>query len=366
VLLSINYSQCSRLANLAVFLKFVGPFVGRNYNHLSKTKYRYNPESLSYEEVKLSTKDKIFRGVLVVLPAILLILAGGIIALWVFQTPKEKELKAENIRLKQDHARMFNDLSKKAAFSNRLLTNIKERDNNLLRVTYGMDSYPEHLRKLGVGGSDRFANYSNDDLVTYVAQQIDSLERTLYAQSKSFDEIEALAMQKKDMLNAVPSIQPIANKDLTRIASGFGMRVHPVYHIAKMHTGIDLTADVGTDIYSAGDGVVEKVDWMGGYGKIVIINHGFGYKTYYAHCHDFNCKVGQKVKRGEVIAYVGNTGVSTGPHLHYEVRKKIKDVDTGRFYYKPVDPVHYFYNDLTPEEYERVIEIASKATYALS
>lgn len=332
---------------------------------MAKTKYRYNPETLSYEEVKLSTRDKLWRITLVVLPAAVLVTGGILLGAFLFPRPADKKLAREHAQLEQD----FLALQEEASFALRVLDNIKERDNNLLRVTYGMDSYPDHLRNLAVGGSDRYAKYqgmSSSDIVINTAKAIDELERALYAQSKSFDEIEDLAKSKKDMLAAVPSIQPINNKDLTRIASGFGMRMHPVYRIPKMHTGIDMTADVGTDIYAAGDGVVEKVDWMGGYGKIVIIDHGFGYKTYYAHCHEFKTKFGQKVKRGEVIATVGNTGVSTGPHLHYEVRKKVKDPVSKRFFYKPVDPVHYFFNDLSPEEYERVIEIASKATYALS
>ncbi len=296
--------------------------------------------------------------------------AGGAIALSTFSTQKERDQAADLRSLQSDY-----DNYKKIVEEQKLdqmiavLEHLKERDKNLLRVTYGMDEYPEHLRTLGVGGSDRFKDYSNfstDDILKDIAIRIDSVKRVLYAQSKSYDEIEELAKSKQDMMMAIPSIQPVANKDLTRIASGFGMRMHPVYHIPKMHTGIDMTAPTGTDIYASGNGVVEKVDWMGGYGKIVIVDHGFGYKTYYAHCHEFKVKEGQVVKRGEVIATVGNTGVSTGAHLHYEVRKKIKDPATGRFYYKPVDPVHYFYNDLTPEEYERVIEIASKATYALS
>lgn len=303
---------------------------------------------------------------LLVLPAVLLLILGGFIAVSTMATPKEKELAAQLKKEREANDSKWHKLDKDVKLALQVVESIKERDNNLLRATLGMDAYPEHLRRLGMGGVDRFKEFSDDELIYDVAKRIDSLKRALYAQSKSFDEIEKLALSRKDMLDAVPSIQPVSNKDLTRIASGFGMRMHPVYHIAKMHTGIDMTADVGTDIYAAGDGVVEKVDWMGGYGKIVIVNHGFGYKTYYAHCHGFNCKVGQKVKRGEVIAYVGNTGVSTGPHLHYEVRKKIKDPVTGRLYYKPVDPVHYFFNDLTPEEYEKVIEIASKATYALS
>ena len=337
---------------------------------MAKTKYRYNPETLTYEEVKLSAKDRLVRGIIFVLPSLLLLFLGGLIAWMTIPTPRERELERELAEQDQVQTTVLEqDLLQRLEFALRVMENIQERDNNLLRVTYGMDSYPDHLRKLAVGGTDRYAKYkdlSNGDLISLTAQKLDSLERALYAQSKSFDEIEDLAKSKKEMLARVPSIQPISNKDLTRIASGFGMRMHPVYRIPKMHTGIDMTADVGTDIYASGDGVVEKVDWMGGYGKIVIIDHGFGYKTYYAHCHGFNVKEGQEVKRGEVIAYVGNTGVSTGPHLHYEVRKKTLDPATGRSYYKPVDPVHYFFNDLTPEEYERVIEIASKATFALS
>lgn len=307
---------------------------------------------------------------MVVLPAILLMVAGGAIALSTFSTPKEKEQATQIEDLKRTNEQLTSskiqgDLDQIVE----VLSHLQERDKNLLRVTYGMDEYPEHLRTLGVGGNDRFKDYSGfstDEIVRDIAIRIDSIKRALYVQSKSYDEIEDLAKSKRDMMMAIPSIQPVANKDLTRIASGFGMRMHPVYHIPKMHTGIDMTAPTGTDIYASGNGVVEKVDWMGGYGKIVIVDHGFGYKTYYAHCHEFKVKEGQVVKRGEVIATVGNTGVSTGSHLHYEVRKKIKDPATGRFYYKPVDPVHYFFNDLTPEEYERVIEIASKATYSLS
>jgi len=157
------------------------------------------------------------------------------------------------------------------------------------------------------------------------------------------------------MLRSIPSIQPISNKDLTRLASGFGMRMHPIYKIMKLHAGMDFTADIGTDIYVTGDGVVEKVGRMSGYGQIVIVDHGFGYKTRYAHVSKYNVKEGQKVKRGDVIAFVGNTGASVGPHLHYEVRKNGE----------AVNPVNYFFNDLSPAEYEQIVEIAARPTQSM-
>ena len=332
---------------------------------MPKTKYRYNPKTLTYEEVKLTLRDKIWRGVLLVLPSVVLMIVGGFIAMTTLPTPKEKQ-QANTIAANQD---VYMSESKEVEFLTRVVEHLEEREKNLLRPTFGMEAYPDHLRTLGVGGSDRFAKFRDkniSDILVGTAKSIDTLRRRIYALSKSYDQIEEVAKNHSDMMAAIPSIQPISNQDLTRIASGFGMRIHPVYRIPKMHTGIDMTADPGTEIYAAGAGVVEKVDWFGGYGKIVIINHGFGYKTYYAHCSNYNVKVGQLVKRGEVIAYVGNTGISTGPHLHYEVRKKLKDPASGRYFYKPVDPVHYFFQDLTPEEYNRVIEIAAKATMSMS
>ena len=172
----------------------------------------------------------------------------------------------------------------------------------------------------------------------------------MYIQSKSYDEIVALAEDKEKLFAAIPAIQPIANKELRRLASGFGYRIHPVYKVKKMHTGIDFSASIGTPIYATADGVIEKVKvHFSGYGKQIMIDHGYGYTTRYAHMHEFAVKEGEKVKRGQVIGYVGNTGTSTAPHLHYEVHKNGKKIN----------PVHYFFNDLNAEEYEKIVELAS-------
>ncbi len=330
---------------------------------MAKTKYKYNPETLSYEEHKLSFREKFWRAILFILPSIVLLIIGGFLAITFFPTGKERALKKDIQALETS----YEALEERTEKAEKVLRYIKDRDQNLLRATYGMDAYPDFLKNISYETDlslDEISRMETKELLKNTSIKLDELEKMLYAQSKSFDQIEELAAHKGEMLAAIPSIQPISNKDLTRIASGFGMRMHPVYHIPKMHTGIDMTADVGTEIYATGDGIVEKVDYMGGYGKIVIVNHGFGYKTYYAHLNGYNVKVGQKVKRGEVIAFLGNSGVSTGPHLHYEVRKKI--TENGVSLYKPVDPVHYFFNDLTPEEFEKVLEIANRATYSLS
>jgi len=194
-------------------------------------------------------------------------------------------------------------------------------------------------------------NYDSD-LIIDVTKKIDKLSKQLYVQSKSYDEVWELVKNKATMLASIPAIQPVANKDLTRVASGYGMRVHPIYKTVKMHTGMDFTAPVGTEIHATGTGTVTKVEYDGrGYGNNVIINHGYGYETLYGHMSRVTVRPGQKISRGDLIGYVGNSGTSTGPHLHYEVRKNNN----------PVNPVNFYYSDLTPEEYERMLEISARA-----
>lgn len=240
-----------------------------------------------------------------------------------------------------------------------ILSDVQKRDDNIYRSIFEAEPYPHHKRGLGTGGNptkyDKYKNIAHSDLVIDIAKKIEIVEKKLVAQSRSYDEVVELIKTKVEMLHSIPSIQPISNADLTRMASGFGMRMHPIYKIMKLHAGLDLTAKTGTDIYAAGDGVVEKADWMSGYGQIVIIDHGFGYKTRYAHCSKYNVKEGQKVKRGDIIAFVGNTGSSVGAHLHYEVRKNGK----------AINPINFFFNDLSPEEYEKVIELSSKPTQSM-
>ena len=212
----------------------------------------------------------------------------------------------------------------------------------------------QQLERGGVGGVNRYESlegYTNSRLVIETATRLDKIRKKVYIQSKSFDDLITLATRKEEMLRSVPAILPISNKDLTRTASGFGRRIHPIYKITKFHYGMDFTAPAGTDIYATGNGqVVAVVSSQRGFGKHIIIDHGFGYTSIYAHLSNFNVRVGQKVQRGDVIGFVGNTGQSVANHLHYEI--KLNGVN--------VDPVNYYFEDLSPAEYERMIEIASK------
>jgi murein DD-endopeptidase MepM/ murein hydrolase activator NlpD len=217
------------------------------------------------------------------------------------------------------------------------------------------------VRNAGVGGADRYADIreksiAHSDLVIGLHEKVDKLRRKLYIESKSQDEVVRMAENKEKLFAAIPAIQPIANKQLIALASGFGLRIHPVYKVKKMHKGIDFAAEIGTPIYATADGTVEVVDVkFSGYGKMVEINHGFGYRSRYAHMHDFAVRRGQNIKRGDLIGYVGNTGLSTAPHLHYEVHINGEQVD----------PVHYFFNDLTASEYEKILELASTENQSL-
>ena len=317
--------------------------------------YKYNPNTLDYEEVKLSFWDKIKKLSYYLIASV--VLSVLIISFSFYNTKSyiQKEAAKENQSLRQQISVLNKDLNLVLD----VLNDIQNKDDNIYRAIFEADPYPEYQRKLGTGGNPiKFKKYENieyGDLVVEVLQKMELIEKKLASQSKSFDEVFEITKEKQKMLQAIPSIQPINNRDLTRIASGFGMRMHPIYKIIKMHQGMDFTAPVGTEIYATGDGVIEKVGWTGGYGKTIMINHGYGYKTRYAHCSKFKCKRGQKVKRGDLIGYVGNTGQSTGPHLHYEVFKNKKQIN----------PVNFFFNDLSPEEYDKVIEISSRPTQSL-
>jgi murein DD-endopeptidase MepM/ murein hydrolase activator NlpD len=235
-----------------------------------------------------------------------------------------------------------------------VIGHLQETDDNLYRTIFGAEPIQSTQRQVGIGGVNRYnelEGFNNSKLVVETAKKLDVLRKKVYVQSKSFDELILLAREKENMLRSIPAIIPISTKDLTRIASGYGLRIHPYYKISKFHSGMDFTAPLGTDVYSSGDGTVESVlSGKRGMGNYIIINHGFGYSSLYAHLDNFNVKAGQKVRRGDVIGYVGNTGMSVAPHLHYEI--KLNGVN--------VDPVNYFFNDLSAEEYERMIEVASK------
>lgn len=318
---------------------------------MARIKYYYDTETCKYERVRTKSSDVILNAL--GLLALVSMMAVVIVIFYFsyFESPKELILANEVKELKFYYDQRMQDVDNAI----QTLNDIEKRDDNIYRVVLGAEPIDKSIRDAGVGGTDRYEevkakNLANEDLVVNLSEKVDLLKRKLYIESKSQDELARLAENKEKLYASVPAIQPISNKQLMALASGFGMRTHPIYKVKKMHTGIDFAAAISTPIYATADGKVVTVDVkFSGYGKMVEIDHGFGYKTRYAHMHDFAVRSGQNVKRGDLIGYVGNTGLSTAPHLHYEV------LINGT----QVDPVHYFYNDLSPAEYEKVLELAS-------
>ena len=318
---------------------------------MSKQKYKYNPDSLSYEVVHVSVGKKILRVLLWMAPSIVF----GLILAFFFtkriNSPKEKQLQSELNANAKELVRIQEDI----ALANNVLDVIESRDEDLYRAALYAEKFPDELRQMGTGGSEKYAYLSgmtNGELIKTTSEQMDKLEKRLNAQSISFRELLELAKGKEKLLACVPAIQPVRNTDLKKRISGFGFRIDPVYKTRRMHTGMDFTAPRGTDVYATGDGVVELVErkrW--GYGKSIVINHGFGYKTRYAHLSAFKVKQGQKIKRGELIGLIGSSGKSTGPHLHYEV------IQNG----KKVNPIGYYHSDLSPEQYETLLEMSENS-----
>jgi len=317
---------------------------------MAKIKYYYDTKTLSYKRIELNAFDNLKRWFTFISASTFVGFIMIIIFFQFFDSPKEKRLKneIENLLVQYDI------LNKKMVQVDLVLDDIQERDDNIYRVIFEADPIPSSIRKAGFGGVNRYKdirNFTNVELVVEATKKADKLSKQLYIQSKSFDELIELAKNKADMLASIPAIQPIANKDLGRMASGYGYRIHPIYKTRKLHTGMDFTAPQGTPIYATGDGKVEKVRRSRkGYGNHIVINHGYGYQTLYAHMSKYIVYKGQKVKRGEVIGYVGSTGTSVAPHLHYEVIKNKRKIN----------PVNFYYNDLSPEEYDKMLEIASQ------
>ncbi len=264
-------------------------------------------------------------------------------------SPKEKLLKREIAQYKMQ-IDLLDEKSKKVEL---VIASLEERDDKIYREIFGAAPIDQAVRKAGIGGNDRYQalkNFDNSKNLVELHESFDQINRRMYIQSKSYDELTKLAKAKNAMLTSIPAIQPVSNKDLKRVASGFGFRIDPIYRTGKFHAGMDFTSPIGTPVTTTGDGVVELVEskqW--GYGNCIIINHGYGYKTRYAHLSRFKVKRGQKVTRGQLIGYVGSTGKSTGPHLHYEV---LKNND-------PVNPANYYYSDLSPEQYEAILKLSN-------
>ncbi len=318
---------------------------------MSRIKYYYDTETCKYERVKTSRWDVFLN----LLGFISLVLIASVCLVIVydtyFESPKAAMLKKQNEELEF----YYEIMEKNMESVNDMMVNLQERDDHVYRTIFEAEPIPNTVRNAGVGGVERYQdllaeNLDKEELILNSFKKIDKLKRQMYIQTKSYDELLKLANNKEKMWASLPAIQPVSNKELRRLASGFGMRIHPIYKVRTMHTGIDFSAPQGTPIYSTGSGTVTMVKTsFAGYGKQIEIDHGYGIKTKYAHMSEFNVKQGQRVKRGEVIGYVGNTGSSTGPHLHYEVMKGGKKVD----------PIHYFYQDITADEFEILVQLAS-------
>ena len=322
---------------------------------MSRVYYRLNTKSLAVERVKKSLWDWLKIVLRYFLAGTLFSVIVLFIGFTFFDSPKERMLRREvdQFRLQYD---ILND---RLNVLSSVLDDIQERDDHIYRVIFEADPIPRPIRDAAFGGVDRYAHlagYQNTELISTTMQRVDQLASQLYIQSKSYDEVFAMALNKADMLASIPAIIPLS-RGTERLISGYGMRIHPIYKTMRMHTGVDFTAPIGTPIYATGNGVIVRAERNNyGYGRMVVIDHGYGYETLYAHMSEINVRRGQKVQRGEVIGKVGNTGTSTAPHLHYEIHRN------GR----AVNPVHYFYNDLTPEEFEIIIERASRVNQSLS
>jgi murein DD-endopeptidase MepM/ murein hydrolase activator NlpD len=315
-----------------------------------RPKYKFNPESLSFDKVRLGIRDILLRFLAYFTGSVIIAFIYWIIFAAFFDSPKEKALEREIQQL----TIQYDLINREMANVEKVLEDLQNTDDNLYRTIFEAEPIPATFRNGGVGGINRYnilEGYSNSELVVETAVRLDKIRKRVYLQSKSFEELISLAQRKEDMLKSVPAILPISNDDLTRTASGFGLRIHPIYKITKFHYGMDFTAPSGTDVFATGDGtVVALQSSQRGLGKHIIIDHGFGYSSIYAHLSNFNVRKGQKVHRGDVIAYVGNSGTSVANHLHYEIKLNGRNVD----------PVNYYFEDLSPSEYERMIEIASK------
>lgn len=318
---------------------------------MAKIKYYYDTESCKYVRVK-TTKGDIFLNFLGVVSLTMAMAVGLLLAYSnYFESPKELILKNEVKEMEF----YYEELQKKVNDLDKILADMSYRDDNIYRVVLGSEPIDKSVREAGVGGTERYEDIKNKDIaheeiILKLNESVDKLRRKVYIESKSHDEIVEVAQHKEKLFAAIPAIQPIPKKATVVLASGFGIRIHPIYKVRKMHSGIDFAAPIGTPIYAAADGVIDNIEIsFTGYGKKVEIDHGFGYRTRYAHMHGFAVRNGQHVKRGELIGYVGDTGLSTAPHLHYEV------FINGT----QVNPIHYFFNDLNPAEYAKIVELAS-------
>lgn len=318
---------------------------------MAKVKYYYDPRTLSYRKIEKNANYRLRKTSVFLLSSAAL---GAVMMLLVYlfvDSPKEKRLKREIENL----VLQYEILNEQAGLDHAVIAELQKRDNNIYRVVFEADPIPMEIRQAGFGGVNRYEKldgFEYSKIIKETAKNIDKLSKAIYIQGKSFDDIVKLAENKSELLKAIPAIQPVANENLRRMASGYGMRLDPFTKVPKMHYGMDFTADIGTPVYATGDGVITRADSKAsGFGRHIRIDHGYDYLTIYAHLNGYNVKVGQKVKRGEIIGFVGNSGRSRGPHLHYEVHRNNKKFN----------PVNYYYGELSPEEFSKIIDLASQA-----
>lgn len=315
---------------------------------MAKKKYKINPETLAMEQVEHGFRYWVRQTGIYILAGIVI----GIFFLYLFLTffpsPREKQLLREKTSLESQLEVLNNQVDQMQV----VMTDLQQRDDNLYRVLFGAEPIPLSVRQGAqrkIDYYEQLAQMTNSELAADLSLKVDLLEKEIYVQAKSYDEVAQMAKEQEIRMENIPAIQPVMNKDLKRVASGYGMRIDPVYHVRKFHQGMDFTAPTGTEVFATGNAKVDFAGWKQGYGNTVILDHGYGYKTLYAHLYKILVRKGQKVRRSDIIALVGNTGKSTGPHLHYEVRLNNK----------PVDPRNYYFYDLSPEEYDQMIQLSN-------
>ncbi len=312
---------------------------------MPKFKYIFNPTTLNFEQISFTVRDYVWVGARYLIAGLVIGGLGVVMYASFFKDPETNRLEKEVNFLEQQVKGMRVQMDSLDHYA----LVLQKRDNEIYRTIFGADPID---RTFGNGGKSMdVREYSSKDGIIETQKRIQQIQASLIEQSKSFDQIKALAQQHEEFLSCLPAIQPVDNKDLKRMASGFGLRIHPIYRVAKMHTGLDFAADIGVEIYATGDAVVKGPEGGSGYGIHLVLDHGFGYQTLYGHMSKVVVGPGDKVKRGQIIGYVGNTGVSSGPHLHYEVIKNGEKIN----------PAYYFYNDLTPEQYAALLERAAQS-----
>jgi murein DD-endopeptidase MepM/ murein hydrolase activator NlpD len=324
---------------------------------MAKVKYYYDAENLAYRKIKPKKGRRLGIVALFLVAASLFgfLCFVALLNTPFFETPKDRlqAREIENMKIR------YEILNRKMDQVDEVLGNIEDRDNNLYRAYFNASPIPEEQRKAGFGGVNRYKeleDLDNAKLVIGTSKRLDIISKELVVQSKSLDEIAKLAKDKEKLLAAIPAIQPIKNEDLRQMASGFGYRSDPFTKIRKFHAGMDFSARTGTPIYATGDGVVTKADnKSSGYGNHIVIRHGFGYETLYGHMSKYKARPGQKVKRGDIIGYVGSTGRSEAPHLHYEVHKN------GEV----VNPLNFYYGNISAKEYILISKLANQENQSL-